>query len=70
MKYLLQTRIVFGVNSIIPKEEYEAELKLHFERYPELDFHGYKTSFPFWSSEPFTYASSQYRSLVTSGQLQ
>ena len=65
--------MMFGVNSIIPQEEYEAEL--NSGRYSELDFHGYNTvPMIFLSSDPLTHAYcllalTKYRSLVTSGQL-
>ena len=68
--------MVIGVRSVIPEDEYKAKLKeKHFGKEAMVDFLGYNSgSFPFWSSEPFTYASSmlalaRYRALVTSGQL-
>lgn len=68
--------ITVGVRSIIPEEDYNAQLlKKWFGRLTPLDFQGYNAeSFPFWSSEPFTHASvilalSQYRALVATGQL-
>lgn len=68
--------LVVGVRSVIPEDEYRAELKKkHFGKMTPVDFLGYNSaSFPFWSSEPFTYASAmlaltQYRALVASGQL-
>jgi hypothetical protein len=72
----LSPDMVFGMRSVIPEDEYKAELtKKHFGKMTPTDFFGYNSSgFPFWSSEAFTYASSmlalsQYRALVTSGQL-
>ena len=65
--------IIFGVNSIIPHEEYQAEL--NSGRYTKLDFHGYNTKPTMYlSSDPLTHslcmlALTKYRSLVTSGQL-
>ena len=65
--------MMFGVNSIIPQEEYEAEL--NSGRYTKLDFHGYNTtSLKYLSSDSLTHALcllalTKYRSLVTSGQL-
>ena len=71
----VDTNTVVGVFSLMSEEDYTAELKKqHFGMYTPLDFQGYnQATFPFWSSEPFTYASAmlaltQYRSLATSGQ--
>ena len=68
--------LVYAVHSLIPEDEYNAELKKpHFGITTQVEFLGYNNaSFPFWSSDSFTYASamlalSQYRALVTSGQL-
>lgn len=68
--------LVYAVHSLIPEDEYNAELKKpHFGVMAQVDFLGYNNaSFPFWSSDPFTYASAmlaltQYRALVTSRQL-
>ena len=71
--------MVVGVSGIIPREEYENQLlQKHFGKLTPIDFQGYNTpdsNFgPFWSSEPFTYASAmlaltQYRALLASGQL-
>lgn len=68
--------MVYAVRALIPEEEYAADLKKkHFGQTTPIDFVGYNSgSFPFWSSEPFTYASAmlsltQYRALVASGQL-
>ena len=68
--------VVVGVHGLIPEEDYIAELKKqHFGVYTPVDFYGYNQNyFPFWSSEPFTYASvmlalSRYRALLISGQL-
>ena len=70
------SNLVAGVHSVIPEEEYVEMLKKqHFGMLTPIDFYGYnQDSFPFWSSEPFTYASSmlaltQYRALLDSGQL-
>ena len=51
---------IAGVRSVIPEEEYKVELeKKHFREKTPVDFNGYNSgSFPFWSSEPFTYASA------------
>ena len=64
------------MRSVIPEEEYKVELeKDHFGEKTPVDFNGYNSgSFPFWSSEPFTYASAmlaltRYRALLASGQL-
>ena len=65
--------MMFGVNSIIPQEEYETEL--NSGKYTELDFHGYNTMpMKYISSDQLTHAYcllalTKYRSLVTSGQL-
>jgi len=71
--------MVFGVRGIIPQKEYKKQLlQKHFGRLTPIDFKGYNTpdsnGWPFWSSEPFTYASAmlaltQYRALLASGQL-
>lgn len=68
--------LVVAVRSVIPQEEYNAELKKkHFGENTPTDFYGYNSSFfPFWSSEPFTHAAAmlaltRYRALVASGQL-
>ena len=70
--------MIIGVNGTIPKSQYAEMLKMkHFNQTTPLDFHGYNIDegyWPFWSSEPWTYASSmlalsQYRSLKASGQL-
>ena len=73
------SQTVVGVLGIIPEAEYNAMLKeKHFGENTPLDFHGYNAAgsgqLIFWSSEPFTYASSllaltQYRNLLKSGQL-
>ena len=69
--------VVLGVKGIIPKESYNEMLKQnHFGRPTPIEFHGYNKygSWPFWSSEPFTYSAAmlaltQYRALLESGQL-
>ena len=69
--------LVYAVHSLISENEYDAELKKpHFGRMTQVEFLGYNNnaSFPFWSSDSFTYASamlalSQYRALEASGQL-
>jgi len=71
--------MVVGVRGIIPREEYENQLlQKHFGKFTPVDFQGYNTPdsnfWPFWSSEPFTYASAmlaltQYRALLATGQL-
>ncbi len=68
--------VTLGVQSIFPRDEYEAELKKkHFGGLVAPDFQGYNSSpFPFWSSDAFTHASvmlalTQYRALVSTGQL-
>jgi hypothetical protein len=69
---------VVGVKGIIPKNVYDEMLKVkHFNQTTPLDFHGYNIDgsyWPFWSSEPWTYAASmlaltQYRALNATGQL-
>lgn len=70
--------MVIGVKGIIPKIVYDDMLKVkHFNRTTPLNFHGYNVDggyWPFWSSEPWTYAASmlaltQYRALNATGQL-
>ncbi len=68
--------LVVGVQSLIPEEEYAEMLKkTHFGILAPIDFYGYnQASFPFWSAQPFTYASAmlalaQYRALLDAGQL-
>ena len=68
---------IIGMRGIMSQEEYKKQLQeKHFGRFTPMDFHGYNSAsgWPFWSSEPFTYASAmlaltQYRALLASGQL-
>ena len=68
---------VIAVQGIIPREKYKDMLKQeYFGRNVTVDFHGYNRegSLLFWSSAPFSYASSllaltQYRALLKAGQL-
>ena len=56
------TNIINGVSGLFDEVKFEEELKKkHYGRDVPLDFHGYNTKgneFPFWSSEPYTYAVS------------
>lgn len=68
---------VVAVKSIIFEEEYEAHLKRNTVgciHHRILMGFNRMEPFPFWSSEPFTYASvvltlTQYKELVASGQI-
>lgn len=69
------TNLVVGVSGIIPRATYQEQLKeKHFGSPVPVDFPGYNAPlwfFPFWSSEPFTYAASllaltQYRAFYDS----
>lgn len=52
--------IINGVSGYIDEATFEEELKKqHYGRDVPIDFHGYNVKgneFPFWSSEPYTYA--------------
>ncbi len=54
--------VINGVQGSIDEETYQSQLKLnHFGQPTPLDFVGYNVKqniFPFWSSEPYTYAVS------------
>ncbi|KAL5014184.1 hypothetical protein ScPMuIL_008454 [Solemya velum] len=58
-------KTIEGVQGVPPESWYEAELqKKHYGFYTPQVFHGYNADdpvglvFPFWSSEPYTYAST------------
>ena len=64
-------RIIVAVSGLIPEEEYQQMLReKHFNYTTPQEFHGFNVDpFPFWSSEPLTYASTmlaltQYRALL------
>jgi hypothetical protein len=54
--------VINGVSGVIDEATYQNQLKqTHFGLPTPLDFHGYNVKqnmFPFWSSEPYTYAVS------------
>ena len=54
--------LIVGVSGFISEDDYNKMLKeKQFNVYPPMDFHGYNSndnSFPFWSSEAFTYAAT------------
>ncbi|KAL5014984.1 hypothetical protein ScPMuIL_009254 [Solemya velum] len=59
------SKTIQGVQGVPPESWYEAELqKKHYGFYTPQVFHGYNADeplglvFPFWSSEPYTYAST------------
>ena len=75
--HTFQNDLVVGVQSLIPEDKYAQMLKeSHFGLVASTDFYGYnQASFPFWSSEPFTYAAAmlsltKYRALLDSGKLE
>ena len=64
-------RALIAVSGLIPEEEYQQMLReKHFNYTTPQEFHGFNVDpFPFWSSEPLTYASTmlaltQYRALL------
>lgn len=54
--------VISGVSGLFDEVKFQEKiLKKHFGQELPLDFHGYNSKgngFPFWSSEPFTYAVS------------
>ena len=64
-------KLIIAVSGLIPEEEYQQMLReKHFNYTTPQEFHGFNVDpFPFWSSEPLTYASTmlaltQYRALL------
>ena len=68
-------KVVNGVQGVLDEETYQEMLKqTHFGQATPLEFDGYNVKnniFPFWSSQPYTYAVSllalsQYNNLIES----
>ena len=67
-------RAMIAVSGIIPQQQYQQMLKeKHYGYNTPQVFHGFNSgSFPFWSSEPMTYATAmlaltQYQALLGGG---
>ena len=62
-KFPSSPKNILGMKGVVTADEYNALLKKpHFGRFTEMTFNGYNSEaggfFPFWSSDPYTYATT------------